>query len=162
VEKLGQVIATRWRSSAAEVVAVKAQNVRCYMLWYVRCYSCTQMICKPVHSPVDSPALRQRRQGVSCYNKPLFTWAAKQEAKRPTAWTFLSGGAYWETQLQIETSSNITLTQWVSCEQLRPCSTASLRAAVPESVPEGDDEEFDVSHISTMCIKSFLGRRGKY
>jgi hypothetical protein len=44
----------------------------------------------------------------------------------------------------------------------RPCSTTPLRPAVPVTVPEGDDEEFDVSHISAMCIKSFLGRRGKY
>jgi hypothetical protein len=29
-------------------------------------------------------------------------------------------------------------------------------------VPEGDDEEFDVSHISVVCIKSLHGRRGKY
>jgi hypothetical protein len=29
-------------------------------------------------------------------------------------------------------------------------------------VHEGDDEEFDVSHISALCIKSLPGRRGKY
>jgi hypothetical protein len=34
---------------------------------------------------------------------------------------------------------------------LRPCSTDPLRPDVPVIVPEGDDEEFDVSHISTMC-----------
>jgi hypothetical protein len=34
---------------------------------------------------------------------------------------------------------------------LRPCSTAPLRPAVPVTVPEGDDEEFDVSH---MCASS--------
>ena len=45
---------------------------------------------------------------------------------------------------------------------LRPCSTALLRPAVPVTVPEGDDEEFDVSHISAVCIKSLPGRRGKY
>jgi hypothetical protein len=45
---------------------------------------------------------------------------------------------------------------------LRPCSTAPLRPAVPVIVPEGDDEEFDVSHISLVCIKSLPGRRGKY
>jgi hypothetical protein len=27
---------------------------------------------------------------------------------------------------------------------------------------EGDDEEFDVSHISVVCIKSLPRRRGKY
>ena len=45
---------------------------------------------------------------------------------------------------------------------LRPCSTALLRPAVPVTVPEGDDEEFDISHISAVCIKSLPGRRGKY
>jgi hypothetical protein len=29
------------------------------------------------------------------------------------------------------------------------------------TVPEGDDEEFDVSHIFVVCIKSLIGRRGK-
>jgi hypothetical protein len=45
---------------------------------------------------------------------------------------------------------------------LRPCSTASLRQGVPVTILEGDDEEFDVSHISVVCIKSLPGRRGKY
>jgi hypothetical protein len=46
---------------------------------------------------------------------------------------------------------------------LRPAgSTAPLRLVVPVTVPEGDDEEFDVSHISVVCIKSLPGRRGKY
>jgi hypothetical protein len=30
------------------------------------------------------------------------------------------------------------------------------------TTPKGDDDEFDVSHIVVMCIKSILGRRGKY
>jgi hypothetical protein len=45
---------------------------------------------------------------------------------------------------------------------LRPSSTAPLRPYVPVTVHEGDDEEFDVSHISAVCIKSLPGRRGKY
>jgi hypothetical protein len=45
---------------------------------------------------------------------------------------------------------------------LRPCSTAPLRLVVPVIVHGGDDEEFDVSHISVVCIKSPPGRRGKY
>jgi hypothetical protein len=40
---------------------------------------------------------------------------------------------------------------------LRPCSTAPLRPLVPVTVREGDDEEFDVSHISVVCIKSLPG-----
>jgi hypothetical protein len=45
---------------------------------------------------------------------------------------------------------------------LRPCSTAPLRPVVPVTIHEGDDEEFDVSHIFVVCIKSLPGRRGKY
>jgi hypothetical protein len=45
---------------------------------------------------------------------------------------------------------------------LRPCATAPLRPAVPVTIPEGDDEEIDVSHISAVCIKSLPGRRVKY
>jgi hypothetical protein len=45
---------------------------------------------------------------------------------------------------------------------LRPCSAAPLRRAVPVTVPEGDDEELDVSHIFDVCVKSLPGRRGKY
>jgi hypothetical protein len=45
---------------------------------------------------------------------------------------------------------------------LRPCSLAPLRPAVPVVVHERNDEEFDVSHISAVCIKSLPGRRGKY
>jgi hypothetical protein len=45
---------------------------------------------------------------------------------------------------------------------LRPSSTAPLRPAVPVTVLEGDDEEFDVSYISAVCIKSLSRRRGKY
>jgi hypothetical protein len=45
---------------------------------------------------------------------------------------------------------------------LRPSSTAPLRPSVPVTVPQGDDEEFDVSHTYVVCMKSLLGRRGKY
>jgi hypothetical protein len=45
---------------------------------------------------------------------------------------------------------------------LRPRSTAPLRQAVPVTVLERDDEEFDVSHIYVVCIKSLPTRRGKY
>jgi hypothetical protein len=45
---------------------------------------------------------------------------------------------------------------------LQPCSIAPLRPVVPVTFPEGDDEEFDVSHIFVVCIKSLPGRRGRY
>jgi hypothetical protein len=45
---------------------------------------------------------------------------------------------------------------------LRPCSATLLRPVVRVIVHEGDDEEFDVSHISHVWIKSLSRRRGKY
>jgi hypothetical protein len=39
---------------------------------------------------------------------------------------------------------------------LIPCSTASLRLGVQVTIPTGDDEEFDVSHICVVSIKSLL------
>jgi hypothetical protein len=44
---------------------------------------------------------------------------------------------------------------------LRPCAV-SLRPSVPVTVLEGDDDEFHVSHIFVVCIKSLPGRRGIY
>jgi hypothetical protein len=38
----------------------------------------------------------------------------------------------------------------------------STTTAVPVTALEGDDEEFDVSHISAVCIKSLPRRRDKY
>jgi hypothetical protein len=44
---------------------------------------------------------------------------------------------------------------------LRPCSTEPLRPVVPVNVPQGDDDEFGISHIFVVCIKSLHGRPGK-
>jgi hypothetical protein len=44
---------------------------------------------------------------------------------------------------------------------LRP-STLSPRHAVPMTTQKGDNDEFEVSHISVVCILSLPRRRGKY
>jgi hypothetical protein len=75
---------------------------------------------------------------------------------------FDSGGANWEAQLQIETSIDSTLTSCVPCEQFTTVLYRSTTPHVPVTVPEGDDEEFDVSHISVVCNKSLPRRQGKY
>jgi hypothetical protein len=69
-----------------------------------------------MHKTVYSATLCQRRQGVSRHNTYFSTRTAQQETQRQTAWTFCSGGANWETQSQIETSSDNTLTSGVPCE----------------------------------------------
>jgi hypothetical protein len=63
---------------------------------------------------------------------------------------------------RLQLSATLRLHHVFHVNNLRPCSTAPLRPAVPVTVPEGDDEEFDVSHISNVCIKSLPRRRGKY
>jgi hypothetical protein len=50
------------------------------------------------HITVDSPALCQRRQGVSSHHEPLLTWTNKQKAKRQTTSTFyIRGATDWQT-----------------------------------------------------------------
>jgi hypothetical protein len=50
-------------------------------------------------------------------------------------------------------ASDNTLTPGVHVNILRPYSTTSLPLAFPlTTVQKGDDEEFDVSHISVVCI----------
>jgi hypothetical protein len=67
---------------------------------------------------VDNSILRERRQCANSYNKPLLTWATKQEGKGPTSWTSYIEGVDWKTQLHIKTPGDITLTtSCVSCEQ---------------------------------------------
>jgi hypothetical protein len=69
------------------------------------------------HKTVYNATLHQRRQGVSRHNKPFSAWTTEPETQRQTAWTFYNGGADWETQLQIETTSDSTLTSCAPCEQ---------------------------------------------
>jgi hypothetical protein len=61
---------------------------------------------------------------------------------------------------RLELPATVRLHYVIHVSNLRPCSTASLRQAI--SVNVRDDEEFDVSHIYDVCIKSLHGRRGKY
>jgi hypothetical protein len=63
---------------------------------------------------------------------------------------------------RLKLSATVRLHHVFHVNNLRPCSTALQRPVVPVTVPKGDDEEFDVSHISAVCIKSLRGRRGKY
>jgi hypothetical protein len=69
------------------------------------------------HITVYNATLRQKRQGVSRHIKPFSTWTTESETHRQTTLTLLSGRANWETQLQIETSSDNTLTPCVPCQQ---------------------------------------------
>jgi hypothetical protein len=53
--------------------------------------------------------------------------------------------------------STVRLHPVLHVNNLRPCSRASLRLVVPITPSKGDDDEFEVSHISVVCImKSYL------
>jgi hypothetical protein len=43
-----------------------------------------------------------------------------------------------------------------------PCNYPFPIPTLAVTIAEGDDEEFEVSHIYVVCIKSLPGRRGKY
>jgi hypothetical protein len=47
----------------------------------------------------------------------FLAWTTEPETQRWTTWTFYNGGANWETLLQIETSSDSTLTSYIPCQQ---------------------------------------------
>jgi hypothetical protein len=68
----------------------------------------------------------------------------------------------WKHNCRLKFRATIRLHPVFHVNKLRPCSTASLQPFVLVTVPKGDDEEFEVFHICAVCIKSLLGRRGKY
>jgi hypothetical protein len=116
------------------------------------------MICR-----FDSTALRLRRQKDSECKESLLTRKTVKVAARSTSWTFYGQGTYWEKFLQITVASDSLLTPGlIHVNNLRPCFIASLRPFVPVTIPQGDDEDFDVSHIPYVSVKSLHGRRGKY
>jgi hypothetical protein len=45
---------------------------------------------------------------------------------------------------------------------LRPCSTTSLRLDNLVTTPKGDNDEFEVSHVSVVFINTLPGRRDTY
>jgi hypothetical protein len=63
---------------------------------------------------------------------------------------------------RLKLPATVRLHHVLHVNNLRPCSTAPLRPAVPVTTLEGDHEKFDVSHIFAVCIKSLPRRRGKY
>jgi hypothetical protein len=73
--------------------------------------------------------------------------------KGSTTWTLDNTGADWDKhnyRLRLRATVRLHLLFYVN--NLRPCSTASLRPAAPVTVPQGYDEDFDVSHISIFCV----------
>jgi hypothetical protein len=58
--------------------------------------------------------------------------------------------------------ATIRLHSMYHVNNLRPCSTTSLRPHVPVNVPKVDGEEFEVSRNSVVCINLLPRRRGKY
>jgi hypothetical protein len=75
-----------------------------------------------------------RGDKVSVITTNLFSVrTTESETQRQTAWTFFSGGANWETQLQIETSSDNTLTSCVPCEQFTTLLYRSTTTRCPSN-----------------------------
>jgi hypothetical protein len=62
----------------------------------------------------------------------------------------------------LKLSATVRLHPVFHVQNLRPCSTTSLRHVFTINVSEGDDDEYDVSHIFVVRIKSLLGHRYRY
>jgi hypothetical protein len=62
----------------------------------------------------------------------------------------------------LKSRPTVCLRPFFHVNNLRPCSTASLRPTVHVTTPDSDDDEIKVSQISAVCIKSLPRRRGKY
>jgi hypothetical protein len=106
-----------------------------YIIWYAMCYSYTRWDVGAFRT-VDNPTLRQRRQGVDCYNKPLLTWTAEHEAKGPTTWTVTLEEQIDKHNHILKLPATVRLHHVFHVNNLRPCSTAPLRPAVPVIVPQ--------------------------
>jgi hypothetical protein len=63
---------------------------------------------------------------------------------------------------KLKLQATVRLLPVVHVNNICPYFTASLRFDVPLTSPKGDDDEFEVYHISNVCIKSLSWQRGKY
>jgi hypothetical protein len=63
---------------------------------------------------------------------------------------------------RLKQTESVRLHMVFHVNNLSPCFGVSLRPDVPVTVQEGDEEEFDVSHIFAVCINSLPRHRGKY
>jgi hypothetical protein len=63
---------------------------------------------------------------------------------------------------RLSVPTKVSLHPMFHVSNLRPCSTTFLWLAVLVTTSNDDDDELEVSQISTMCIKSLLRRRGRY
>jgi hypothetical protein len=126
------------------------------------CVTPTQGRDASAHRTVYSATLRQRRQ-VSVVTTNLFCVDNRTgNLETDSLDLFTVEEQIGKHIYRLKLRATVRLHNVFHVNNLRPCSTAPLRPAVPVTVPEGDDEEFDVSHISVVCIKSLPGRRGKY
>jgi hypothetical protein len=131
------------------------------MPWYALCYSYTRTRCKRTE-PSTAPHFA-RGDKVSFVTTNLFLRGQPNQKLRDIQ----LGPFSVEEQIgkhiyKLKLPATVRLHHVFHVNNLRPCSTAPQRPTVPVIVPEGDDEEFDVSHISVVCIESQPGRRGKY
>jgi hypothetical protein len=60
----------------------------------------------------------------------------------------------WKHSFTLNLPATVRLHHVFHVNNLRLCFTAPLRQAVPVTVLEGDDEEFDVSQISVVCDRA--------
>jgi hypothetical protein len=131
------------------------------MLWYVRFYNYTRIKCK-LTQPITTPHF-VRGDKVSVVTTNLFLRGqSNMQLKDRQLGPFIVEEQIGKHSYILKLPTTIRLHPVFHVNNLRPSSAAPLRRVVPVIVPKGDDDEFDVSHISDVCIKSLPRRRGKY
>jgi hypothetical protein len=114
------------------------------------------------HRTVYNTTLRQRRQGVNRHNKPFLRGQPNRKFRDRQLGPFTLEERIGKHTHKLKLPATVRLHHVLQESNLRPRSTVPLRPAVPMTILEGDDEEFDVLHIFVVCIKSLPRRRGKY
>jgi hypothetical protein len=132
-----------------------------YTPGYARCYICTRMRCKLVHNRRQPRFVRGYKVTLVTKN-PFLRGQPNRKLRDRQLGSFTIEEQIGKQSCRLRLPATVRLHPVFHINNLRTCSTSSLRCAIPMTVPKGDDEEFVVFQISAVCIKSLHGRRGKY
>jgi hypothetical protein len=133
-----------------------------YIPWYALCYSYTKTICKRAQSRLQRHTSLEETRCQSSQQTFFLRGQPNRKLIDKHLGPFSMEEQIGKHSYRLKVPATLRLHHVFHVNNLRPFSTAPLRPAVPVTISEGDDEEFDVSHISVVCIKSLPGRRGKY
>jgi hypothetical protein len=138
------------------------QEVHTLDPWYALCYSYVRTRCKRARNRLQHHTSLEETRCKSSQQTFFLRGQPNRKLRDRQLGPFTVEEQIGKHSYTLKLPATVRLHHVFHVNNLRPCSTAPLRPAVPVTVHEGDDEEFDVSHISIVCIKSLPRRRGKY